>query len=144
MTALKTLPAATEAALAAWLERLPGRTGVTVRTLVHAWASGGGSVQVGAVAIRLLARDATTAAVVRAPRGDAAPVLEFARVLLESHGVPHEAWVHWSDGFAALAHHGLDPAAKFPKLGLDADVSDAEVARLAAGLRDLAVMAARA
>lgn len=143
MTALTTLPEATEQALNQWLRRLDDRSAVTVRTLVHAWASGGGGARVGAVAVRLLGRTDGTAAVVRAPRGEGPAALEFARVLMESHGVSHASWVHWSDEFADLAHHGFDPAAKFPTLKLDADVTDAELARLAVGLRDLAAMAAR-
>lgn len=133
-----------EKALAEFLAALPEASALTVRTLAHAWAGGGGELQVGHLAIRLLGGRAAafTAGTVHAPRGgQTAPVLELCRVLLESHGVPHDAWVHWSDGLAELQHHGFDPAARFPTLPLSPKVTAAEVARLATGLRDLAQMA---
>lgn len=146
MTATTTLSDATEEALAAFLDALPDDTAVTARTLAHAWAGGDGALQVGKVAVRMTqtGHDGRpfTAATLHAPRGEESyPRLELCRAILESHGVPHDDWVHWSDEFADLAHHGFDPAAKFPSLLLVPEVTPAEVARLATGLRDLARMA---
>lgn len=145
MTAPTTPSATTEEALATFLDGLPEASALTTRTLAHAWVHGGGDLHVGRVAVRMTTGSAEhpfTAATLHAPRGpETFPRLELCRAILESHGVSHDDWVHWSDEFADLAHHGFDPGAKFPALTLHPDVSPAEVARLATGLRDLARMA---
>lgn len=132
--------AAIEDELAGFVDALPGGSGVNVRSVVHAWMSGGGSAQVGKITIRLLSGgDAPfTAGTIHAPRGESAhPALELSRVLLEQHGVD---WLHWSDEFADLAHHGFDAAAKFPTVAFDERLTASEVARLVSGVRDLAKM----
>jgi hypothetical protein len=142
MTTQTPLSAETEDQLAEFLTGLPEAEAITARTLAHAWASGDGRLQVGRLSVRLIAGDPPfTAGTLYAPHGDhATPRLELCRVVLESRGVPHDDWVHWSDEFADLAHHGFDPATRFPSLVLRSDVSAPEVARLAMGLRDLARM----
>jgi hypothetical protein len=142
MTTQTPLSTETEDQLAGFLTSLPEAEAITARTLAHAWASGGGRLQVGRLSVRLTSGDpGFTAGTLYAPHGaHVAPRLELCRVVLESRGVPHDAWVHWSDEFADLAHHGFDPAERFPALVLRSDVSPPEVARLAMGLRDLARM----
>lgn len=144
MNALLPTDPETEEALNGFLEDLPQDLALHVRSLAHAWASGDGRLQVGRLAIRLLAgtEPTYTCCVIHAPRGDQPmPSLEFARVLMEKHGIDHDRWVHWSDEFADLAHRGLDPTAKFPTVRLGRDIQPGEIARLATGLRDLAKMA---
>lgn len=133
-----------EAALQGFLADVAGPEGVAIRTLAHAWQGGGGGIQVGTVAVRLTAGKPDgpfTAATLHAPRGGQGARLELCRVLLERHGVRPDAWVHWSDEFADLAHHGFDAAAKYPTLPL-APLSATELARLVTGLRDLARLVA--
>jgi len=132
--------AAIEDRLTAFVDALPEDTGINARSVVHAWMSGGGDAQVGRLTIRLLSgRDPPfTAGTIHAPRGDAVhPRLELSRVLLEQHGVD---WLHWSDEFADLKHHGFDAGAKFPTVTFDERLTAAEVARLVTGVRDLAKM----
>ncbi len=128
-----------EEELVGFIETLPAPSQVNVRSMVHAWQSGGGSIAVGKLTVRLLAGDPSfTAGTIHAPRGETTDAdLEISRVLLEQHGVD---WVHWSDEFADLAHHGFNQAARFPTIQFDAAVSPGEVARLVTGLRDLAAM----
>lgn len=137
-----------EKALAAFLETLPSDRAVTVRTLAHAWQGGGGTLQVGQWAIRLLAAAGDgpnagtfTAGTLHRPRDpDGTPRLELCRVILHNNGVPEAAWTHWSDEFADLAPRGFDPTAKFPTLPLDDALTPTDTARLAVGLRDLALL----
>ncbi len=134
------MPVTVEEELAGFVDGLPG--GVNVRSLAHAWMSGGGDATVGKLTIRLLGKgDAPfTAGTIHAPRGDSEHAsLELSRVLLEQHGVD---WLHWSDEFADLAHHGFDPSARFPRVVLDDRITPAEMARLVVGLRDLAAQVA--
>lgn len=128
--------------LATFVDALPGDSGVNVRSVVHAWMSGGGGAHVGKITIRLLSAGDTpfTAGTIHSPRGEEPyPSLELSRVLLEQHGVD---WLHWSDEFADLRHHGFDAAAKFPAVAFDDQLTSGEMARLVSGIRDLAKMVA--
>ncbi len=134
---MTTIQADSEEALEEFSASL-GAAGVNVRSIAHAWQSGGGRLAVGKLTIRLLGGDpAFTAGTIHAPRGDGHPDLELSRVLLEQHGVD---WTHWSDEFADLGHHGFDQSARFPRIAFDDAVSPGEIARLVTGVRDLAVM----
>ena len=129
---------ATEAELATFLEPL-GDGALPARSLVHAWQSGGGDVQIGSVATRLVGHhDGGTFTAATLHARDAS--LELCRVILERHGIAAAAWTHWSDEFADLAHHGFDARAKYPSIPL-APLTEAELARLVTGLRDLARLA---
>lgn len=129
------LTAATDP-LTAFLQQHPDAT--TIRTLAHAWESGGGRLAVGTVAIRLQfgPEDAPHTAATLHATGNR---LEMARIILEHHGLDAAGWIHWSDAFADLAHHGFDATAKFPTLSLES-ITATELARLVTGLRDLAKM----
>lgn len=130
-------------ALAAFLEAMPEAAAVQARSLAHAWLGGGAELAVGQHAVRLTAGqdpERFTAATLHGPRGDAPARLELCRVILEKHGVDGDAFMHWSDEFADLAHHGFDPAQKYPEVPLGPGLTDAELARLVTGLRDLAQM----
>ena len=135
---------ATEAALQAFLATLPGDEAVAGRTLAHAWAAVGGTLQAGKLTVRLLAQAPNgrpyTAATLHAPTPAGPSRLEVARVLLITHGLAPADWTMWCDERAELAAHGFDRSAKYPTLalsGLPAPV----VARLALGLRDLCRLA---
>lgn len=135
---------AQEEALLAFLDTLPEAHQVTVRTLAHAWQGGGGVFQVGQWSIRLLVPEHAgqagfTAGNLHRPRGeDDIPRLELCRIILENHGVDADQWLHWTDEFAELQHHGFDHEDRFPTVPISADLTDTEAARLALGLRDLA------
>lgn len=128
--------------LAQFLAAFPDPVGITARTLAHAWTGGGGDLVIGSKATRLVVGDpAFTAGTIVAP-GAGAGHLELSRILLERHGLSNDAWQHWSDEFADLAHRGFDPNAKYPRLPITDDLSPAELVRLVQGLRDLARMLA--
>lgn len=126
-----------EEALQAFLAAQQDPAAVRLRTLAHAWTGGGGSLQVGRHAVRLIGRDAAGRDFTAGTLHAAPPRLELARVLLGTHGVAADAWLHWSDELVDLRRHGFDAGAKFPSVALDT-VTDVEIARLAIGLRDLA------
>jgi|SRR5688572_20809584 len=130
-----------ESALQGFLATLPGDSGVTARTLAHAWTVAGGTLQVGKLTTRLVAPapggKSFTAATLHAAE---APRLEVARVLLQAHGVTATDWTSWCDELAELQPHGFEPSAKYPALRL-ANLPPATVARLALGLRDLCRLA---
>jgi hypothetical protein len=144
--AMAALSDADEAALQAFLAPLPPDAGLAARTLAHAWAAAGGTLQVGKLTARLVAAApdgrSFTAATLHGlgTAGDGTPRLEVARVLLQAHGVTATDWTSWCDERAELAAHGFDRAAKYPSLRL-ADLPPATVARLALGLRDLCRLA---
>ncbi len=132
-----------DGAMPGFLAAFPEPLDVTARTLANAWSGGGGRLAVGSIATRLIAGDPSfTAGTIVAPKGDAPGHLEFSRVILERHGVGSDAWVHWSDEFADLAHHGFDQGAKYPRIPITNELSPAELVRLVQGLRDLATMVA--
>lgn len=124
--------------LGSFVAALPEAQATTLRTLAHAWEGGGGRLAVGTVAIRLqFGPEETphTAGTLFAKDTR----LELARIILEHHGLDADAWTHWSDEFADLAHHGFDASSKFPTLPLQ-HITATELARLVTGLRDLATM----
>lgn len=128
--------------LQAFLAPLEPAAALRLRTLAHAWQAAGGTLFVGRVSIRLLAPDGAgrgfTAATLHQAHGTPPrPTLELGRVLLQAHGVTSAAWSDWCDERPELRTLGFDPEAKFPVVRLDA-ASDAALARLASGLRDLA------
>lgn len=133
-----------ELALQAFLANLPEDGAVTGRTLAHGWQAGGGGLQVGQWAIRLLGPTGEggapfTAGTIHRPNGDVQPRLELCRVILQNHGIGEDAWTHWSDEAADLAHHGFAATDKFPTVSLG-NLTPPEAVRLALGLRDLARM----
>ncbi len=125
-----------EGALRVFLENLDAARAVTVRTLAHAWIAAGQTVQVGRMTVRLIATDKQgfpfTAGTLHPGR------LELARVLLQSHGISEPTWRAWCDERPELASRGFDARANFPAIQLDG-ASEVTVARLALGLRDLAL-----
>jgi hypothetical protein len=132
-----------ETALQAFLEPQPEHDGLGLRTLAHAWTSGGGQLQVGSLTVRLLANAGTenyTAGTLHPARGEKPARLELCRVLLEKHGVGEDRWTYWCDEFADLKAHGFQPTAKFPAADI-AQLTPTELVRLVMGLRDLARMA---
>jgi histidinol-phosphate/aromatic aminotransferase/cobyric acid decarboxylase-like protein len=132
-----------EADLQAFLAPLAPATALRLRTLAHAWTLAGGALAVGKHSIRLLgaATPPFTAATLHARGGTAA--LELSRVLLQAHGLDPEAWRDWCDERAGLRAHGFLDQAKFPAVRLEA-LPDADLARLALGLRDLGLLVAKA
>ncbi len=134
---------ASEEALQQFIATVPGEGGTAIRTLAHAWSSGGGRHLAGTHAVRLLGPDNpdgshNTAAVLR---GGGKPVIELARIILEHHGITHDEWTYWSDEIIDL-HPDFDATAKFPTvplLDLDAD----HLVRLVVALRDLAMLSYR-
>jgi hypothetical protein len=128
--------------LTTFLEKLPADSGINVRSVIHAWISGGGHAQVGKLTVRLLGGGDKpfTAGTVHAPRvGHENADLELSRILLEQHGVD---WVHWSDEFADLGHHNFDASVRLPTLTFDERLTATEAVRLINGVRDLAQMVA--
>lgn len=119
-----------------FLAGLDPASATRVRTLARAWEAAGGALQVGRLSIRLVARDAIgrsfTAATLQARR------LELSRALLLAHGLSESAWAAWCDERAELARHGFAQEAKFPAVDIGA-LTDHELARLALGLRDIAL-----
>jgi len=129
-----------------FLASLPPQDALRIRTLAHAWEGGGGRLFVGRFAIRLLAADGAgrgfTAGNLHRAHGDPPrPTLELGRILLQLHGVSPSAWTEWCDERPDLPAAGFDPQAKFPVVRLDG-ITDATLARLAVGLRDLARLVA--
>jgi hypothetical protein len=117
-----------------------GARGLAVRSVGHAWTSGGGTLSVGKVAVRLVAvrgGRTFTAATIRSDQG----VVEVAKPIIQAQGVGHDAWTHWSDELADLRAFGFDAAAKYPTVRLDG-IGDAGLARLVLGVRDLALLLA--
>ncbi len=129
-----------EAALTAFVSKLPDPVGLQIRTLAHAWTLGGGAFTVGKVSIRLTGGEGFTAGTLHSAQNAQPARFELCRVILEKHGVSHEQWTYWADEFADLAHHGWQATAKYPVLPLGDHVTPGELARLVSGLRDLALM----
>ncbi|HET6399070.1 MAG TPA: hypothetical protein VFH47_05910 [Candidatus Thermoplasmatota archaeon] len=131
-----------EAALMTYLSQLLPEDGVRARTLAHAWAAAGGTIHVGRHAIRLLGQaggHTFTAATLHASAGPhGQPCLELCRVILEKHGVDADKWQEWADERPELRLHGFHDHAKYPVVRLG-QLDDAALARLALGLRDLAL-----
>jgi hypothetical protein len=129
--------------LAQFLQGLPSGVALTARSLAHAWEGGGGSLQVGRVAVRLVweakGQRFTAGTILATPH-----VLELARATLRNQGHSDTEWRNWCDEQAELRDHGFDAEAKFPRIQLDG-LPAPVLARLATGLRDLArAMAAKA
>lgn len=126
-----------ESALRVFLENLDGARGLAVRTLAHAWVAAGQTIQVGRMTVRLVATDRQghpfTVGTLHPGR------LELSRVLLQSHGVSESAWRAWCDERAELASLGFNGASNYPTIQLDG-ATEATVARLALGLRDVAIL----
>lgn len=135
---------ATEEALLSFLRPLPEPVAPRLRSLAHAWAAAGGTLQVGRFTIRLVAAPMKgrpyTAGTLHANHPEAGPALELARVLLTNHGVSSADWSAWSDELAEMHAHGFTAGAKFPTVSLAA-MPDVAAARLAQGLRDLGRLA---
>jgi hypothetical protein len=131
-----------EAALQGFLSTLLPEDAVRARTLAHAWGAAGGELHVGRHAVRLMGRhggNTFTAGTLHAKVGpDASPALELCRVILEKHGVDADRWTEWSDERPELRTRGFVPDAKYPVVRLQ-HLDDAALARLALGLRDLAL-----
>lgn len=127
--------AATEDALAGFLQNVPETARLAARAVAHAWESGGGGLAVGKVATRFTAAHdgGTFTAATLHPNP---PRLELARATLGRHGVTDDAWMHWSDELADLQARGFDAASKYPILPLE--LREAELARTVTSLRDLA------
>lgn len=130
--ALMSMAAATDP-LTAFLDTHPDAS--TLRTLAHAWESGGGRLAVGTVAVRLQFGPEDSAHTAATLHADSR--LELARIILEHHGLDAAGWTHWSDEFTDF--DSFDATAKFPTLSL-ASITATHLARLATGLRDLAKM----
>lgn len=133
-----------EPGLQEFLATIPPEAALRIRTLAHAWEGGGGRLFVGRFTVRLLAVDgagrAYTAGNLHRAHGDPPrPTLELGRTLLQLHGVTPTAWTEWCDERPDLPAHGFDAQAKFPLVRLDG-ITDATLARLALGLRDLALL----
>jgi hypothetical protein len=135
--------ASDEAALQAFLATLPSEAAVPARTLAHAWTAADGSLHVGKLTVRLLARGPQghgyTAATLHGTADDE-PRLEIARVLLVTHGLAAADWTAWCDDRAELTAHGFEAGAKYPVVRLTG-LPPATQARLALGLRDLCRLA---
>ena len=131
-----------DGSLQAFLANADPQAALRLRTLANAWQGGGGHLFVGKIAIRLLGADAQgrgfTAGTLHHAHGEPpGPNMELGRVLLQAHGVTPAIWTEWCDERPELRPLGFDRNAKFPMVRLDA-MPDADLARLASGLRDLA------
>lgn len=133
-----------EEALQAWLAAFEPAVAIQVRSLAHAWAGGGGRLEIGKLAVRLLPPSpdaAYTVGFLHAATARGPSRLELCRVLVARH-TGDDAWVHWSDELVDLAAHSFDPAAKYPEIPLAEPLPPAALARLVVGLRDLALLTA--
>jgi hypothetical protein len=122
--------------LTRYLAGLDPASAARVRALARAWEAGNGQLSVGRLSVRLVARDGLgrsfTASTLHSRR------LEVSRALLLAHGLAESGWNDWCDELAELQRHGFSAIANFPAVDIGA-LTDAELARLAQGLRDLAL-----
>jgi hypothetical protein len=140
MTVQTGRPDGAEAALQGFLATLEPARATAVRVLAHAWLAAGQGIQVGRMTVRLTAAGRGGAPASPFTAGTLHPGrLELSRVLLLGHGVSPEAWTAWCDERPELASRGFSPSANYPAVQLDG-ASAPDVARLALGLRDLALL----